>query len=167
MASQKELTSDVKTLVSALHIPYTEFSVGNGIPTGFRVDLFGTIVMGIDRKDYSHALSKLHLEYKGYRLFFITSSDNFVEKKDELIFDLMRSGYIRFIRLKYPNLFTNLLNDHNYARKIINERLKVWGDTPKFQFLAEENKEAINQAVSYIEAVDPSFFDYMPETQGE
>ena len=161
--SQKELVSDVKTLVSALHLPYKTIKLGRDLPEACLIDLFGTIVVGIDGKDYSQVLSFLYEKFKGYRTFFITTADNFTEKKDELIFDLMRSGYMRYIRIKYPNQFHMLLTTHNYGRKIIQKRLEVWQDLPRFQFLVAENKEALQQAESYILSVDASFYDYMPE----
>lgn len=163
MTSQIELVSDVKILISALHLPYKIVSLSKDLPEAYLIDLFGTVVMGIDRRDYSHILSTLHMTYKGNRLFFITTSDNFTEKKDELIFELMRSGYMRYIRIKFPVQFKGLISNYNYGRKIIKERLKVWGDLDKFKFLAAENREALNQSDNYIMSVDPSFYDYMPE----
>ena len=161
--NQKELTSDVKTLISALHVPYKIIKLGRDLPEAYLIGVFGTVVIGIDRRDYSQILSILHAKFKGYRLFFITSADNFTEKKDELIFELMRSGYMRFIRIKFPNQFTNLISQYNYGRKIVQARLEVWGDLPKFQFMVAENKEVLQQPEAYVLATDPSFYDYMPE----
>ena len=161
--SQKEVAADVKILVNALHIPYKVVKLGRDLPEACLIDLFGTIVVGIDRRDYSEILSLLHIKFKGYRLFFITTADNFTEKKDELIFELMRSGYIKYIRIKFPNQFNTLISTHNYGRKIIKERLATWGELQRFQFLVLENKEALIQSETYILSVDPSFYDFMPE----
>ncbi len=161
--SQQALASDVRTLVAALHIPYKTAKLGKDLPEACLIDIFGTVVIGIDARDYSQVLSLLHIKFKGYRLFFITSADDFVEKKDDLIFELMRSGYMRYIRIKFPRQFEGLIGTHNYGRKIVQRRLDVWGGLEKFKFMTAENKEALNQSSSYILSVDPSFYDYMPE----
>ncbi len=162
------LSLEVRIMLKALHAPFKTVNLGRELPEACLMSIFGTIVMGIDVKDYSHALSKLSTEHKGFRLFFITPADNLIEKKDELIFDLMRSGYMRYIRSTYPRQFSGLIKEYGYGRKIVTERLRIWGDLAKFQFLAEENKLALeNQAEGYIMSVDPSFYDYMPEKLGD
>jgi hypothetical protein len=71
---------------------------------------------------------------------------------------------MRYIRNTYPKQFNTLIRDYGYGRKIVKARLKIWGDLPRFQFLAEENRMALEeQSESYIMSVDPSFYDYMPE----
>jgi len=163
-----DLVTEVKIILKALHVPYKVINLGRDLPEACLVSIFGTVVMGIDGKDYSYAISKLNAEYKGFRIFFITPVDNLIEKKDELIFDLMRSGYMRYIRITYPRQFNGLIKDYGYGRKIVNERLRIWGDLPRFQFLVEENKLALeDQSEVYIMSVDPSFYDYMPEKIGD
>ena len=98
----------------------------------------------------------------GWRFIYFTAHDSLLEKKEEIIWDLMRGGFIRYIRTRYPQQFKNLIIMENFGKKIIKQRLKVWGDTPKYRFLKQENEAALNEAFSYIISVDPSFFDYMP-----
>jgi hypothetical protein len=159
----QELAPEITIMVAALHIPFKEVSLGSNLPKLTLIDLFGVVVVGIDRKDYSQVLNKVAASYPHYRCVFLTTTDNLLEKKDELLWDLMRSGYMRYIRYKFPHQFKNLISNTSMGRKIINERLKIWGDKAKFKFLVEENKNALLQSETYLTTIDPSFFDYMPE----
>ncbi|RLD07560.1 MAG: hypothetical protein DRI65_04465 [Chloroflexota bacterium] len=112
-------------------------------------------------------LNKVVAQFRDYRYIFIATSETMYDRKDDVIWDLMRSGYMRYIRNKYERQFNNLIQN-NFGRKIITERLKVWGDRPQFKYLVEENKQCLNISAPYLVTVDPAFFDYMPEkTTGE
>jgi len=158
-----DLLSDLKITINTLHIPCKVLPIGNNYAPFILIPDFGTLVICLDGTNYSILLDKAHELYPGYRLVFITPEDNYTEKKHELIWQLARSGYIRHIRSSYPNQFKVLLNTQDYGRKIITERLRIWGTAPKYKYLVEENKVALVQSSSYILSVDPSFFDYMPE----
>jgi hypothetical protein len=50
----------------------------------------------------------------------------------------------------------------NFGRKIIEQRLKIWKDQPKYKFMIEDNKSALKYPANMILATEPAFFDYMP-----
>ena len=156
-----DLETDVEIMLSALHVGYKKVKAGQYLPEIFIVEDFGIIVSGIEGVDYTQINSKLTLEYQGYKLFYIEREDNISEKKDELIWELMRLGYMRHIRKNYPRQFQSLISN-NFGRKIINQRLKLWNDQPMYKYLIEENKFALTTTESALLARDPAFFDYMP-----
>ena len=163
-----ELIIEIQAMLSALHLKYKKLLIGSYLPEAFMVEDFGVIVAGIDRKDYTQVQSKLALEYPDHKLFFMVGDDNLLEKKDELIWELMRSGYMRFIRKNYTRQFNNLIQS-GFGRKIVTERLRIWNDKQCYKYFIEENKLALQTPDSYVLSSDPAFFDYMPEenTKGE
>jgi hypothetical protein len=84
------------------------------------------------------------------------------EKTDEIIWDLMRAGYMTWIRKNYPRQFKQLIVESNFGTKIIKKRLKIWDNEPRFRFLIEENEAALNQSAVYLLSIDPGFYDFMP-----
>lgn len=156
-----DLQLDIEVMLSALHLSNKKMKAGQYLPDMFVVEDFGIIVIGLEKTDYTQINSKLTLEYKGYKLFYIECEDNILDKKEELIWELMRLGYMRHIRKNYPRQFQSLISD-NFGRKIITERLKIWDDQPMYVYLIEENKFALTTPENAILARDPAFFDYMP-----
>jgi hypothetical protein len=162
MHNLEVLLDEINITLSALWIPYKKVSLGSNFPDVFVIEVLGVVVVGIDPADYSYMLSKLVDKFTNYRYVFISTSETMYAKKDELIWDLMRSGYIRYIRTNYTRQFNNLIQQ-NFGRKIITERLKVWGDNPKYKYLVDENKKCLDISAPYLVTIDPAFFDYMPE----
>jgi hypothetical protein len=158
-----EITAETRIMLSTLHLSYKEAPLGGSLPNAFIIDMFGVAVVGIDVRDYTQVINKVDELYPTYRCCTITTLSNMITKKDEVVFDLMRSGYMRYIRVTYPNQFKNLMVEHGYGRKIINERLRVWDDRQQYKYLIEENKKALNQPASYLLSLEPDFFDFMPE----
>ena len=159
----QELDAEINIMLSALYAQYITVPLGSNLPKAKVIESFGTVVIGLDRRDYSQIISKLVELYPGYRLFFISTEDNILETKDKFIWELMRSGYMRYIRTRFPGAFKQLISFQGYSRKIVNERLKVWDGEARYKYLIEENEEALHQSESYILSVDPSFYDFMPE----
>lgn len=156
-----ELHIDIEAMLSALHLAYRKVSAGKYLPDIDLIEDFGFIVVGLERKDYTQLKSKLTLEYVGYKLFFIEEEDNLSEKKEEVIWELMRLGYMSHIRNNYARQFNQLIHG-GFGRKIIKQRLKVWNDQPMYKYLIDTNKLALEFPENTILAKDPSFFDYMP-----
>lgn len=162
MRNIDNLLDEINITLSALWIPFKKVSLGSNFPDVFVVETLGVVVVGIDPSDYSYMLNKLVDQFNNYRYVFISTSETVYDKKDDLIWDLMRSGYMRYMRTHYTRQFNNLIQQ-NFGRKIIMERLKVWGDNPKYKYLVEENEKCLNISAPYLVTVDPAFFDYMPE----
>ncbi len=156
------LLDEINIMLSALWVPFKRVSLGTNFPDIFILEDLGVVVIGIDPSDYSYMLNKIVAKFKSYRYIFVSTSETIHDRKDDIIWDLMRSGYMRYIRSKYTRQFNNLIQQ-NFGRRIITERLRVWGDSPKYKYLVEENKQCLNISAPYLVTIDPAFFDYMPE----
>lgn len=157
-----ELEYDIEEMLYAFKLVYKKMSVVKNISVQYLIEDFGLIVCGIDRKDYSNVNDAVQNVYEGWKLFHITTNESAVDKKDELIWELMRAGYMSWIRQSFPRQFKSLMLDQNFSLKIITERLRIWNNEPRFRFFVEQNLAAKNQATSYILSIDPGFYDYMP-----
>lgn len=162
MYSLEELRAEADIMVSAFMLPYKKVKLGSNIPELIDIHELGVLIICIEPLDYSFVMQKLLDKYKGYRFIVLTCDDNLITKKDEILWEFMRSGYLRYLRYKYVRQFNNLIQQ-GFGRKIIIERLRLWGDDPKYKFLVEENKRCLNISSAYLVAQDPAFFDFMPE----
>lgn len=157
-----ELEYDIEEMLYALKLSYRKMSIVKDISVQYLIESFGLIVCGIDRKDYSQIDSTVQNIYEGWKLFHITTKDAVACKKNELIWELMRAGYMTWIRQEFSREFKNLMTQQNFNLKIINERLKIWNNEPRFKFFTEMNLAAKHQSADYILSLEPGFFDYMP-----
>jgi len=157
-----ELEVGIETMLRALHAPFKKVVVMKDISVQFLIEDFGVMVCGINRVDYAEINEKVNTEYPGWRLVYITTNDDLVEVRYEVIWTLMQSGYMKWIRINFPREFKNLVIESGFGNRIIDERLKRWGDLPKHRFFIQDNISAKNTATNYVLTTEPSFFDYMP-----
>ena len=154
-------------LASTLHafklkFKYTVLVKGSSFQ--FVVEDFGLILNGLNTTDYSRIHSSIQKNFAGWRAVYISVTDNVLEKRYAILWELMRCGYMRWLRWNYPNQVKNILfGTENLAYKIIQERLRIWGVSPKYKFLVEDNKAALRGDLRRELEMDPGFFDYMPE----
>jgi len=160
----KELEDHVAIMLRQLLVSNRKLNITRNVSTQFMVDDFGIIVCCINRVDYSEVSNKIFDLYKDWRVVFITTNDSILDKKYEVIWALMRGGYMKWLRYKYPRQIKSVLcGTENLGTLIINKRLEVWANKPKFNYLIEDNKVALINGISRELTNDPSFFDYMPE----
>lgn len=157
------LEGNVNTMLNAFRVKSKKISVIKEISVQFLVEQFGLVVSIADEANKDLVLNMLSQKYDDWRVVYITTADDINTKRDEVLWDLMRGGYMRWIRYEFPNQFKNLINEHNYSNKIINKRLDIWGNAPKYKFMVEDNKEVLGVSASVVFTQDPGFFDYMPE----
>jgi len=156
------LESEIDIMIHALKLKPTKYQMGQKVSVQFAIDDFGVVVCGIERSDYKSIADVVENKFDGWRIVYITTEDSMIEKKEDLIWELMRSGYMKWIRMKYPRDFNNLITMSDFGNKIIQHRLKIWADRPKYRYMVEENKGALGFPSSFILSSDQSFFDYMP-----
>ncbi len=162
MYSLEELPTEISIMLTTFMVPHKRVPLGSNLPDCFEVGELGIVIIGIDPLDYSYAMQKLYDLFAGYRYIVITTADSMLDKKDEIIWEFMRSGYIRYIRYKYQRQFNNMIQQ-GLGRKIITERLRIWGKDPKYKYLASENVRCLDVSAPYLVSQDPAFFDFMPE----
>ncbi|MBV5347771.1 hypothetical protein JZU46_06120 [bacterium] len=162
MITLEELLDDVNIMMTTLRVPYKKVSLGSKFPDVFEIPNLGAIIACIYPDDYSYILHKLQANFKNYRYIFITTSESLFEKKDDIIWDLMRGGYIRYIRLNYQRQFNEIIQQ-GFGQKIIRERLKIWGNKAKYRYLIKENEDCLKASIPAVLNYDAAFFDFMPE----
>jgi len=162
-----ELSALKEEVVSMLHAlsmtDYKTKALTHGTSYQFIIEDFGIIICALEVTDIVVVRSKVIEFYKDWRVFYITTDDDLFHKKDELLYELMRCGYMKWIRLTYPRQFNKVIGLTDLGHKIIRKRLELWENKPKYKFLIEDNKDALLNSTSYVVALDPGFFDYMPE----
>ena len=161
-----ELEQEATIVLSQLRVKHRKINLVRGISTQLVVDDFGLIVCCINRVDYAQVSNTVLEQYKDWRVVYLTTNDNILEKKFEILWNLMRCGYMKWLRYTYPRQIKSILNGTDeLGRRIIEERLRIWGTKPKFKWLAEDNRVAFHNGILRELTNDPSFFDYMPEEE--
>ena len=160
----QELEAHIKVMLNTFMLGSKKMNILKNIAVAFLVDDFGIIICGINRADYSQVESVLAEQFKNWRRVYITTQDNIVEKKDVVLWELMRCGYMKWLRTTYPRQLKNTLTGTvNLATKIINERLRIWANRSKYKYFIEDNESVLKYGSIRELAHDPGFFDYMPE----
>lgn len=161
-----ELEHEAAIILSQLRVKHRKLSIMRGVSSQLVVDDFGLIVCCINRVDYAQVSNAVTDQYKDWRVIYLTTKDNMLKKKYEILWALMRGGYMKWLRYTYPRQVKSILNGvDDLGRKIIEERLRIWGDKPKYIWFVEDNREAFRNGVLRELTNDPSFFDYMPEEE--
>jgi len=153
---------DTGILLGALRVPYNITNIIKNITTQFIIEQFGVVVSVISPGDYGIVNEKLNSLLKDYRQIFITERDDLSEKRYEIVWELMRSGYMKWLRLSFQSQFPILIDTDNLGNRIIDERLKIWANKPKYMYFIKDNVEAKKAGFRQALRYDPSFFDYMP-----
>jgi hypothetical protein len=160
-----ELEANLGATFKALQVDYRKMELIKSVATLFVLNVFGIAVCGINRRDYKLVDTALKDAYKDWRVSYVTTQDNFSEKKDGIIWELMRSGYLRWLRNNCSDSqYRKMMFEGGFANKILNARLKMWGDLPKYRYLRECDEFAKGQGrISEYLSKEPAFFDFMPE----
>ncbi len=159
------LEANIGATLNALKVEYREAELIKNVAKLFVANIFGVAICCMNRKDYRLVDTALKESYKDWRIIYIAAQDNYLEKKDEIIWELMRSGYLRWLRNSCSESeFRRMMFDGGFADKIINMRLKLWGDLPKYRYFKECDLFAKGQGrISEYLSKEPAFFDFMPE----
>ena len=160
-----ELVARLEENLRALRVEYRKEALIKDISVQFVIEKFGVIVCGINRLDYKLIDAAIGDQYNGWRIVYVTTHDDLNEKRDEVLWAMMRSGYMSWIRHHLTDSqYKRLMFDNNIAHKIIDKRLELWGDSPKYRYLVESDSFAKGQGrISEYLSKEPGFFDFMPE----
>jgi len=160
-----ELEALLEANLRALRVEYRKEYLIKDISVQFVVEKFGVIVCGINRMDYKLVDTAVGDQYKGWRVVYVTTYDDMNEKRDEVLWTMMRGGYLTWLRHHLTTTqYRKLMFDGNIAHKVINKRLTVWADDPKYRYFKEIDSFAAGQGrISEYLSKEPGFFDFMPE----
>lgn len=156
-----EMEAEIGITLQSLRVSVKKLSVVPEVSVQFISVDFGTIISVINRADYGFISKAVVGNYPDYRYVYVSTYDNLIRKREEIIWSLMEGGYMTYIRQNFPRQFQHLVTE-GFGNKIIKERLHRWADKPKYKFLIEENVKAKDVPVTMVLATEPAFFDYMP-----
>lgn len=161
-----ELENNVKIMLKQLYVPFKRYSMFSGKAFLLAVENFGLLICCLDRIDYAQVNHKVFEEFSDWRVMYITTNDNLSEERYNIIWALMRGGYMKWLRTTFPRQTRELLvGTNNMARRIIEERLRIWNKKAKYKFLIESNEIALRENLYFELSRDLSFFDYMPSEE--
>ena len=160
----QEIEAHINIMLKTFMITSKKINILKNVAVAFLIEDFGTIVCGINRSDYSQVDSVLEEQFKGWRRVYITTQDDVAEKRYNVMWDLMRGGYMKWLRSAYPRQLKSLLTGaDSLGNKILNERLRIWAKRPKYKYLIEDTESVLKYGLLRELAHDPGFFDHMPE----
>jgi hypothetical protein len=164
----EDIEQEVYTSIAALRVTPRRVALMKGVSSQLIIDDFGVIVCCINRLDYAMVDSKVTKDYDGWEVVYVSTSDNMAEKRDEILWALIRGGYIRWLRnVLSDSQFKNLIMFNNLGEKIIKKRLEIWGDKPKYRYFIEDHKAVLRFGFQREFADDPGFFDWLPEERSD
>lgn len=146
--------NDVEQMLHSFNVEFEVITAGDIL---FRVPLFGVQVVFSP----TGLLPESTRSSKGWRAVKININDDFEEKKMETFWELMRAGYIHYLRMEFSNTFKRMITSNNWDKKIIEKRLELYGDDPKYTYLRDLNVWAKKQSSTYLLSMDPGFYDFL------
>lgn len=159
-----EIENKVQSMLDGFMLSYSKLSAFRNQAAYFVITDFGVVIACINPHDYSHISNDVQNNFKGWRQIFISYNDNIAEVRYTVLWELMRCGYMKWLRHKHPRVVRDILTmRENLGQRIIEERLRIWNDNPKYKFLIEDNKAVLRGGSIREFAYDQGFFDYMPE----
>lgn len=161
----EELEAELTIILKALRIQFGKMNLVKDVSVQFLCNDFGLVISGIQRADYGYVAKVVRERLPGYRYVYVSNFDDLIEAKEKIIWELMCGGYMNYLRTNFSRQFNSALTFNNLANKIIDERLRRYGDRPKYKYFIESNMNARGVPVTMILANDPGFFDYMPEEE--
>lgn len=163
----QELDIHIRVMLNTFMVSSKKVNMLKNLAVIFLIEDFGTIVCGINRTDYGQIDSVIEEQFKNWRRVYITTQEDVSKKRYDILWELMRGGYIKWLRTTYPRQIKNTLTGpDSLGNKILHERLRIWAEHPKYKYLIEDTKSVLKYGLLRELAHDPGFFDYMPEEVG-
>src|SRR6056297_2756580 len=117
-------TYDVGVVLGAFKVPYNITSVVKNITTQFIIEDFGVVISVMNAADYSLVSEKVNDLFKGHRIVYVSDRESINEKRYEILWAMMKSGYMKWLRSNFSSQFINILETDNLGNRIIDERLR-------------------------------------------
>jgi len=142
--------NDIEQMLHSLKVRY-DIRPGNN-KAKFTINMFGVIIL-FNSSEIANV--------DGWEVVYVDEDEHFESKRMDIIWTLMRSGYMCYLRMEYEPIFKDLLINRGWDRKIINKRLELWGDQAKYGWLVKLNTEALTQPTTFMLSSNPGFFDFL------
>jgi len=147
--------NDIEQLVYLFGVGFDTTTAGG--TTIFEIPTFGTKII------FNETTLTGTVYDDNWRVVTVNSGDLFEEKKMEIFWELMKAGYVRYLRIEIPRTFKSMIVSQGWDKKIIKKRLEIYKEDAKYNYLRELNKWALKESSAYVLAMDPGFFDFLLE----
>jgi hypothetical protein len=158
-----ELETEIEVTLRLLKLNYKKIYLKKNFCAQFFIEDFGMVICCMERKRYREIKDLMENNYSGWRAVYLAVGEEVKEEKENIIWELARGGYFKWVRLNYPRQFNNFIIMEGFGKKIIKERLRIWAGREKYRFLIADNEDALRNSETYILSTEPSFYDYIPE----
>lgn len=146
--------SDIEQMIYLFGVEFNTTTAGS--MTIFEIPMFGTKIFFIE-----NGTTLTGTDDDSWGIIDIRPDDSFEEKKMEVIWKLVKSGYFHYLRTEVPRTFKAMITSQGWDKKIIKKRLNIYGDGPKYNYWKDLNKWALKESSTYVLAMEPGFFDYL------
>lgn len=147
------ITQDIEQMLRLFNIEVNRSDQGDGAL--FIVPQFGVQVV--------FNIPHFNLDTKNWWVVIIDPFDDLETKRLETLWQLVRGGYFHYIRTEYPNTYKKMFTMFNYDKQLIDERLKLFGDKPKYNYFKRINSLFKDKSSLFVMATDPGFYDFLQE----
>lgn len=144
-------TQDVEQMVRSFNVNFNRVNYEDGAL--FVIEEFGVQVI--------FNAPSLKYDAKKWWVTIIELTDDLEDKRMEVLWNMVRGGYFHYLRSEYPNTYRKMFSMFNYDKRLIDERLRIYGDKPKYNYFRQLNVGAKNRAANFIMATDPGFYDFL------
>lgn len=147
--------NDIEQMIYLFGLEFNTTTAG-GITT-FELPMFGVKVFFIGDDTTLTGT----VDSSTWRIIKARPNDLMEEKKMEIFWELMRSGYMNYLRAEVPRTFKAMITSQGWDKKIIKKRLEIYKEDAKYNYLRELNKWALKESSAYVLAINPGFFDFL------
>jgi hypothetical protein len=161
-----ELKNEVIIYLRLLGVPEWEHLViGGDVAHWFVVDMFSTLICIVEESNINFVATRILDLYKEHRVVYVTKESSLNVSKEKILWEFMRSGYMRWLRYTYPTKFRYAITEQGFGTKILKKRISLYSDNFKYKFWREDDEAALTLSSSYLLSAEPGFYDYMPEEE--
>lgn len=151
----EEIVQMLFVLLSQFNIKYTQQSFGNS--TVYEVPKFGVKIIYLDGQTFDKKI------LDGWQIAYIHPDYTISDSKEKIVWALARGGYFHYLRNNYKKTFHQMMYSQGWDRLLVDYRMKLYKDTPKYAYLREINSNALKTSSSYMISMDPGFYDWVVE----
>lgn len=144
---------DVEQMVKLFNVNFNRVNRGDGAV--FVIEQFGVQII--------FNSPSVKIDTDNWWCVNIEVDDNLEEKRYETLWQLVRGGYFHYLRTSYPNTYKKMFSMFNYDKRLVDERLRVFGNKPKYKYFKDINTLFKDMAANFIMATDPGFYDFLQE----
>jgi len=147
--------NDVAQILHRLGVDFVQKKSGNEFAV-YEVPMFGLKAIW--------TLTKYEESSDDWNIVIIYPYDALALVRENIMWELAKGGFFHYLRTNYPNTFHRMLagrEGEDWHRKIINKRLELFGNKPKYNYFRALNKEGAPVSSSQILSVEPGFYDFL------